>query len=58
MTTLEPPADTGEPFEVNWKALAAGLQATPPTDYPLHCSVEDEDLPAVPLVCHRVKVVR
>eukprot|EP00731_Ephydatia_muelleri_P018897 Em0011g937a len=34
------------------------LTATPPTDYPLHCSVEDEDPPAMPLVCHRVKVVR
>eukprot|EP00731_Ephydatia_muelleri_P023170 Em0015g753a len=58
VTTLVPPMETGEPFEVNWTALAATLQATPPTDYPLHCSVEDEDPPAMPLVCHRVKVVR
>lgn len=57
---LVPPDCSEEPFDLDWEGIAATLQ-TFPVEYELRPAGKDEGeeaTPLIPLVCHRVKVLR
>lgn len=68
ITTIAPPNTSEDQFDMNWEEIDSTVQAFP-VEYLLKVLVQQKEIanevdsekpatPAIPLVCHRVKVQR